>query len=80
VKFFEGRHDYTAPTVLAEELYTSLRAPYKRLVWFERSAQTPDLEEPEKFRRELIAIADQCCSEEPAAELAGQVRASGPRS
>jgi hypothetical protein len=31
VWFFEGRHDYTAPVVLAEEFYASLAAPSKRL-------------------------------------------------
>ncbi len=55
--FFLGRHDYTAPFVLGEQFYRSLNAPRKELVWFEQSAHTPDLEEPEKFQRELIAIA-----------------------
>jgi pimeloyl-ACP methyl ester carboxylesterase len=63
VFFFEGRYDYTAPFVLAEQFYASLHAPYKKLIWFEQSAHTPNMEEPEKFQRELIAIADEFCSE-----------------
>ena len=60
VWFFEGRHDYTAPFVLAQQFYDSLAAPSKRLVWFEESAHPLDVEEPEKFQRELIAIAEEC--------------------
>ena len=62
VSFFLGRYDYTAPVVLAEQFYAALQAPYKKLIWFEQSAHTPDMEEPEKFQRELIAIADKFCS------------------
>lgn len=61
VFFFEGRHDYNCPSVLAEEFYAGLQAPYKKLIWFEQSGHTPDLEEPAKFQREVIAIGDQCC-------------------
>jgi pimeloyl-ACP methyl ester carboxylesterase len=63
VFFFEGRYDYTAPFVLAEQFCASLHAPYKKLIWFEQSAHTPDMEEPEKFQRALIALADEFCSE-----------------
>jgi pimeloyl-ACP methyl ester carboxylesterase len=62
VFIFEGRHDYTAPSVLAEEFYKALKAPHKRLVWFENSGHPPDFEEPDKFQRELIAIGAEFCS------------------
>lgn len=62
VFIFEGRHDYTAPVVLAEQFYKALRAPHKKLVWFENSGHPPDFEEPEKFQRELIAIGAEFCS------------------
>ena len=62
VFLFEGRHDRTAPFELAEEFYEALRAPYKRLVWFDESGHPPDFEEPEKFQRELIAIGAEFCS------------------
>jgi pimeloyl-ACP methyl ester carboxylesterase len=61
VFFFEGRHDYNCPFVLAEEFYAALHAPHKELIWFERSGHTPDLEEPDKFQSELIAIGAQVC-------------------
>ncbi len=63
VVFFAGRYDYATPFVLVEQFYASLHAPYKKLIWFEQSAHNPDMEEPEKFQRELIAIGDEFCSE-----------------
>jgi len=63
VFFFAGRYDYTTPCVLVEQFYASLHAPYKRLIWFEHSAHMPHMEEPDKFQRVLIALADEFCSE-----------------
>ena len=63
VVFFAGSYDYTTPYVLVEQFYASLHAPYKKLIWFEHSAHMPHMEEPEKFQRALIAIADEFCSE-----------------
>lgn len=56
VSFFAGRHDRTAPPELVVELCEVLEAPAKEIVWFEDSAHMPNIEEPEKFQRELIAI------------------------
>ena len=64
VFLFLGRHDHTAPTELSEEFYGSLQAPHKELIWFEGSAHTPDLDEPEKFQSEVMKIGEQVCSEE----------------
>jgi pimeloyl-ACP methyl ester carboxylesterase len=61
VVFFAGSYDYTTPCVLVEQFYASLHAPSKKLIWFERSAHTPHMEEPDKFQRELIAIGDEFC-------------------
>lgn len=55
VHLFIGRHDYNTPFSLAEEWATRLRAPSVETVWFESSAHMPNLEEPERFQRELIA-------------------------
>ncbi|MDX8365860.1 alpha/beta hydrolase [Cytobacillus sp. IB215665] len=44
-----GRYDYTTPFELAEEYYEHLKAPKKELVWFEKSAHSPNFEEPDKF-------------------------------
>jgi pimeloyl-ACP methyl ester carboxylesterase len=63
VVFFAGRYDYTTPFVLVEQFYASLQAPFKKLIWFEHSAHMPHMEEPERFQRELIALADELCSE-----------------
>ena len=72
VFLFLGRHDHTAPSKLSEEFYASLQAPYKELIWFE-GPHTPDLDEPERFQREVIKIGEAFCREEAmaAAEVAG---------
>ncbi len=56
VYFFTGRHDYTVPFELTEEYFGALKAPAKKLVWFEDSAHFPFLEEPSKFAEELRAV------------------------
>ena len=66
VFLFLGRHDHTAPTELSEEFYASLRAPHKELIWFEESAHTPDLDEPDKFQREVARIGKRFCNEKRA--------------
>jgi pimeloyl-ACP methyl ester carboxylesterase len=56
VFFFEGRHDHVmacAPELVIEFAET-LAAPRKRILWFERSAHHPNLEEPERFQDLLI--------------------------
>ena len=57
VFFFLGRHDYTTPAPLAEEYFGQLKAPLKRLVWFEESAHFPFFEEPARCRAELVQAA-----------------------
>jgi pimeloyl-ACP methyl ester carboxylesterase len=57
VYLFEGRRDYVAPTACAAQLFGEITAPRKVWVWFERSAHFPFLEEPEKFHKELLAVA-----------------------
>jgi pimeloyl-ACP methyl ester carboxylesterase len=54
VYFLEGRHDYEAPSILAERYFQALVAPRKVLVWFERSAHFVNTEEPEAFNRFFI--------------------------
>jgi pimeloyl-ACP methyl ester carboxylesterase len=56
VVMVQGRHDQVAPGAAAQRYARSLRAPSKRLVWFENSAHTPHLEEPGKFRDLLMDI------------------------
>lgn len=54
VYFLEGRHDYEAPSILAERYFEVLQAPRKALVWFERSAHFVNTEEPEAFNRFFV--------------------------
>jgi pimeloyl-ACP methyl ester carboxylesterase len=54
VYFLAGRHDYNTPFELVEEFVSRLEAPHKELIWFEDSAHSPNLEEPERFQDVLI--------------------------
>jgi pimeloyl-ACP methyl ester carboxylesterase len=58
VYFFQGRHDYVTPGELAEEYLSRLRAPAKKMVWFENSAHYPFFEEPERFTDEMAAVLE----------------------
>jgi pimeloyl-ACP methyl ester carboxylesterase len=52
-----------APGDAAERYANALQAPSKELVWFENSAHTPHLEEPDKFRDLLVRVrSDQLAS------------------
>jgi pimeloyl-ACP methyl ester carboxylesterase len=52
----QGRLDQVAPGEAAQRFHDSLTAPSKQLVWFERSAHIPHLEEPAKFRDLLMNV------------------------
>jgi len=56
VVIVQGRLDQVAPGEAAQRFHDSLTAPSKQLVWFERSAHTPHLEEPAKFRDLLMNV------------------------
>jgi pimeloyl-ACP methyl ester carboxylesterase len=56
VVLVQGRRDQVAPGEAAERFYAALAAPSKQLEWFERSAHTPHLEQPEEFRSLLMKI------------------------
>ncbi len=57
VFLLQGRHDYVAPSSIAEQFYQALQAPKgKQLIWFEESAHMPQYEEPGKFREILLTI------------------------
>ena len=49
IVFCCGRHDFTAPSEIAETFYNQLQAPSKKWVWFEESAHTLFIEEKEAF-------------------------------
>jgi pimeloyl-ACP methyl ester carboxylesterase len=52
----QGRLDQVAPASAAQRYFDTVEAPSKELVWFEASAHTPQLEEPEKFRDLLMRV------------------------
>ena len=52
----QGRLDQVAPGEAAQRFHDSLTAPSKQLVWFEKSAHTPHLEESAKFRDLLMNL------------------------
>jgi proline iminopeptidase len=54
VAFLLGRHDRHADARIAAAYFERLRAPRKRIVWFEGSAHNPPFEEPERFVREAV--------------------------
>jgi len=49
VYFCCGRRDYNVPFELVVEYAEKLRAPEKKIIWFEHSAHLPNFEEPESF-------------------------------
>lgn len=54
VIMFMGRHDYTTPSQPTAQWLATVRAPYKRGVWFENSAHQIPFEEPGKILVSLI--------------------------
>lgn len=54
VYFLLGRHDFEAPSALAERYFHGLEAPRKALVWFEESAHFLNTEQPEAFNRFFV--------------------------
>jgi pimeloyl-ACP methyl ester carboxylesterase len=52
----QGRLDRVAPADAAQRFHGALSAPAKRLVWFEKSAHTPQYDEPAKFRDLLMTV------------------------
>ena len=54
VWFMLGRHDYEVPAVLAEQYFEVLKAPSKKLFWFENSSHLPNTEESELFNKIMV--------------------------
>jgi pimeloyl-ACP methyl ester carboxylesterase len=53
----QGRFDQVSPAPAAQRFFDSVTAPSKQLIWFEQSAHTPQLDEPDKFRDVLVDVA-----------------------
>jgi pimeloyl-ACP methyl ester carboxylesterase len=56
VVMFLGRHDYTTPAAPTISWMNAVDAPYKRIVWFERSAHMVPWEEPGKTLISLLEV------------------------
>ena len=56
VVMFMGRHDYTTPSQLASDWLDAVEAPFKRGVWFERSAHMVPWEEPGKTLVTMLEV------------------------
>ncbi|MDF2530537.1 MAG: acetyltransferase [Clostridia bacterium] len=56
VYFFLGKHDYSAPSSLAEAYFSKLKADHKEIIWFKNSAHMCNLEEQTKFISHLESI------------------------
>jgi pimeloyl-ACP methyl ester carboxylesterase len=54
VFFLLGRHDRHVEAKLAASYFERLRAPSKKLIWFEGSAHNVPFEEPERFRETVL--------------------------
>ena len=53
---FIGHDDYVTPSLCAERFADALQAPVKEEIWFDRSAHYPFVEEPARFREELLKV------------------------
>jgi proline iminopeptidase len=51
---FLGRHDWQTPSALAAPWLDTITAPSKKLIWFEKSAHSPMVDEPDAFAIALI--------------------------
>ena len=63
VYFFTGRFDYTDPTPCTVRLFDKIRAPAKKMIWFEHSAHFVFLDEPSGFAAEMRRVAQEAMSQ-----------------
>jgi proline iminopeptidase len=57
VYFFIGRYDHNTSAKVAEEYFKTIKAPKKKLFWFEHSGHSPNWEEPALFYKCLSQVA-----------------------
>jgi pimeloyl-ACP methyl ester carboxylesterase len=56
VYFFVGRNDYQTNFKVTEEYFNAIEAPQKKLIWFEKSAHSPNMTETKKFQQVTLEI------------------------
>jgi pimeloyl-ACP methyl ester carboxylesterase len=54
IVIFAGRHDETTSSVVVADWFQHVRAPYRKLVWFENSAHMMQIEEPGRVLMHLV--------------------------
>jgi proline iminopeptidase len=50
-----GRHDHCVSSVLGAEYFEHLKAPFKKLIWFEKAGHNPPWEDSENFNNAVIS-------------------------
>jgi len=50
-----GHHDFNCPYELAEKWFNGLKAPAKELIWFEKSAHSPQWEETALWNQTFLS-------------------------
>lgn len=56
VFFFLGRHDHWVPPETSVAYFDALKAPLKKLVWFEESGHEPFVDEPARFNAAMAQL------------------------
>ena len=56
VFFISGVYDYNTPWELVERYCSTVQAPYKEFIKFDRSGHSPVFEEPKRFNQEVLRI------------------------
>lgn len=54
IVMFEGRYDYTTPSVVVADWFKTVKAPSKKFIWFENSAHMMAIEEPGRVLTHLV--------------------------
>lgn len=60
--FIGGKYDCATPAALSEKLLNSIEAPVKQFSLFEESAHMPQIEEGERFLKELLLFTERVLS------------------
>lgn len=58
VYFLLGRHDYQVSSALAEKYFNLLKAPKKKIIWFENSGHNPMFEESRAFNKAVVSLKE----------------------
>ena len=57
VYFFAGKYDYATSSEVVNEYFNTIKAPEKKLFWFEHSGHSPNWEEPKLYYQRVMEVA-----------------------